>query len=275
MSTEQTPKAVVVIPTYNESGSLGGVLDRTLASGAVIDVLVVDDNSPDGTGDLADGYAERHPSVHVLHRPGKGGLAGAYVAGIQWALERGYDTVVEMDADGSHDPADLPRMLKLSTKFDLVIGSRWVPGGKVVNWPWRRRVLSKGGSWYTRNLFSMGVSDTSGGFRAYKAEVLKNLRLDEIDSRGYCFHVDCLRRTLQAGYHVVEMPITFTERVEGVSKMTGSIILESMMMITRWGVRYRLDSLLHRRTAGHQRSGASVRKLSSTVPLDDEGVYAS
>ena len=236
--------ALVIIPTYDERDNLDMIVSRTLASGAAVDVLVVDDGSPDGTGDLADNWAAREPRVHVMHRTEKAGLGAAYLAGFAWGLERGYDAIVEMDADGSHHPEDLPRLLGLLADDDLVLGSRWVPGGEVENWPLRRELLSRGGSWYTRGALGIRVADTTGGFRAFRASALRRIDLDAVESRGYCFQVDLLWRALQAGLRVVETPITFTERVHGASKMSGSIVRESLTKVTLWGLRRRGRALV-------------------------------
>ncbi|WP_370544869.1 polyprenol monophosphomannose synthase [Frigoribacterium sp. VKM Ac-2530] len=236
--------ALVIIPTYDERDNLDMIVSRTLASGAAVDVLVVDDGSPDGTGALADTWAAREPRVHVMHRTEKAGLGAAYLAGFAWGLERGYDAIVEMDADGSHHPEDLPRMLGLLADDDLVLGSRWVPGGEVENWPLRRELLSRGGSWYTRGALGIRVADTTGGFRAFRASALRRIDLDAVESRGYCFQVDLLWRALQAGLRVVETPITFTERVHGASKMSGSIVRESLTKVTLWGLRRRGRALV-------------------------------
>ena len=236
--------ALVIIPTYDERDNLDMIVSRTLASGAAVDVLVVDDGSPDGTGDLADSWAAREARVHVMHRTEKAGLGAAYLAGFAWGLERGYDAIVEMDADGSHHPEDLPRMLGLLADDDLVLGSRWVPGGEVENWPLRRELLSRGGSWYTCGALGIRVADTTGGFRAFRASALRRIDLDAVESRGYCFQVDLLWRALQAGLRVVETPITFTERVHGASKMSGSIVRESLTKVTLWGLRRRGRALV-------------------------------
>ncbi|HEX5511355.1 MAG TPA: polyprenol monophosphomannose synthase, partial [Actinomycetales bacterium] len=208
------------------------------------DVLVVDDASPDGTGDLADEIAATDPSVHVLHRAGKEGLGAAYVAGFRWGLERGYDVLVEMDADGSHAPEELPDLLDAVTHgADVVLGSRWVTGGAVVNWPRHREVLSRGGNLYTRWVLGIPLHDATGGFRAYRREVLEKIGLDGVASQGYCFQVDLAWRAVQLGYRVVEVPITFVERTQGRSKMTGAIVREALWRVTLWGVRQRLTQL--------------------------------
>ncbi len=230
---------LVIIPTYNESESLPGVITRLRKAVPDAHVLVADDNSPDGTGRLADGLAESDPHIHVLHRPGKQGLGQAYLAGFAWGLERGYDVLVEMDADGSHRPEELPRLLAQIPHSDVVLGSRWVTGGSVVNWPASRRVLSQGGSLYTRLALGIPTRDATGGYRAYRASALNGLDLASVDSNGYCFQIDLLWRALQRGFVVREVPITFVEREAGTSKMSGRIVREALLNVTRWGAAHR------------------------------------
>ena len=254
--------ALVVVPTYEERQNLPIVVGRTLAAtDDDIHLLVVDDASPDGTGDVADALAARHPRVHVLHRAGKEGLGPAYLAGFAWGLERGYDAIVEMDADGSHHPEDLPRLLAQLTDHDLALGSRWVPGGRVENWPARRLLLSHGGNWYTRLALGIDVRDATGGFRAFRADALRRIRLDAVASQGYCFQVDLVWRALQAGLSVIEVPIVFTERVHGVSKMDGAIVFESLRLVAWWGLRRRLragyELLVHHRRLRSVRANSS------------------
>ena len=234
---------LVIIPTYNESESLPGVIARVRESVPDADVLVADDNSPDGTGRLADGLAVSDPHIHVLHRPGKEGLGRAYLAGFAWGLERGYDVLVEMDADGSHRPEELPRLLAQIPHSDVVLGSRWVPGGSVVNWPLSRRVLSQGGSLYTRLALGIPTRDATGGYRAYRASALRELDLATVDSNGYCFQIDLLWRALQRGLVVREVPITFVEREAGTSKMSGRIVREALVNVARWGAGHRLRQI--------------------------------
>ena len=229
-------RVLVVVPTYNERDNLEAILDRLRAAVPDAHVLVVDDSSPDGTGKLADEIAARDECVQVLHRPEKNGLGQAYIAGFRWALGAGYGVVVEMDADGSHAPEELPRLLARLESADLVLGSRWVPGGQVVNWPWPRLALSRGGNLYTRVMLRMPLRDATGGYRAYRTDVLRTLDLDEVASQGYCFQVDLVRRIWQAGYRVVEVPITFAERERGQSKMSGSIVREALWRVTLWGL---------------------------------------
>jgi len=234
---------LVVIPTYNERENLGPIVKRLHAALPKVHVLVVDDGSPDGTGKLADELSEADERVNVMHRTEKAGLGAAYVAGFRWALERDYATIVEMDADGSHGPEDLPRMLEALDDADLVVGSRYVPGGSVVNWPKRRELLSRGGNLYSRVALGVKVNDITAGFRAYRREVLEKLDLDAIASHGYCFQIDLTWRTDEAGFEIVEVPITFTERAIGESKMSGSIVREAVIRVGSWGVKRRWQQL--------------------------------
>jgi dolichol-phosphate mannosyltransferase len=236
-------RVLVVIPTYDEAQTIRSAVDGVRAAVPDADVLVVDDGSPDGTGEIADALAARDGHLHVLHRERKEGLGTAYVAGFRWGLERGYDTLVEMDADGSHRPRDLPVLLSALVHADLVLGSRYVPGGRIVNWPRRREVLSRGGNLYTRLALGVALRDLTGGFRAYRAGALRSLDLSEVSSQGYCFQVDLAWRMVRAGMRVVEVPITFVERVEGTSKMSGAIVREALWQVTRWGVDRRVDRL--------------------------------
>jgi dolichol-phosphate mannosyltransferase len=243
-------RVVIVMPTYNERQNLEIIAGRIREAVPDADLLVVDDNSPDGTGDLADKLAEADPRVQVLHRTEKAGLGRAYVAGFTKALAEGYDLIVEMDADGSHRPEDLPRLLAAEAGADAVIGSRYVPGGTVVNWPVSRQLLSKGANLYTRLMLGVRVKDATGGFRVYRAATLRRIGLDGIQSAGYCFQVDMTLRVLQAGLRVTEVPITFVERELGASKMSRTVILESFTRIAQWGISARL----------HGHSAASVRR---------------
>lgn len=258
---------LVIIPTYDERDSLAATLERLRAAVPDADVLVVDDASPDGTGDLADAFAARDPQISVLHRTGKGGLGAAYVAGFAWGLERGYDVLVEMDADGSHRPEELPLLLDrlgdgagTADGPDLVIGSRWVPGGRVVNWPWYRGLLSRGGNLYTRVVLGIGVRDATAGFRAFRADTLRRIDLGSVESHGYCFQVDMTWRVLGDGGCVAEVPITFVERETGVSKMSRAIVAEALGKVTVWGLRRRADQL-----AGLVRRGSPSRPPTPSV----------
>ncbi|MBC7289803.1 MAG: polyprenol monophosphomannose synthase [Actinotalea sp.] len=246
---------VVVVPTYDEATTLPVTLARLRAAVPAAHVLVVDDDSPDGTGRVADGLAAADRAIDVLHRRGKEGLGSAYVAGFRWALERGARVVVEMDADGSHQPEQLPTLLAAlegPDAPDLVIGSRWVPGGRVVHWPRHREVLSRAGNTYTRLALGMPVRDATAGFRAFRADTLAGLALGDVASQGYCFQVDLAWRVVRAGGTVREVPITFVERTEGQSKMSRAIVREALVRVTVWGVQrhVRLVVAAARRLAG-------------------------
>jgi dolichol-phosphate mannosyltransferase len=231
-------RVLVIMPTYNESESLGRVAGRLLETVAGVDLLVVDDNSPDGTGAIADDLANSDARVHVLHREGRGGLGRAYVAGFDWAIGHGYEVVVEMDADGSHPADRLPAMLdalSAEPRPGLVIGSRWIRGGSVVNWPKRREILSRGANAYARVALGVPARDITAGFRAYPTAVLRTLST-RVDSRGYSFQIEMTLRVFDAGLPIVEVPIEFREREAGVSKMSSSIVFEAMSRVTRWGL---------------------------------------
>jgi dolichol-phosphate mannosyltransferase len=246
--SQEQRSVLVIIPTFNERENLPLIVARLRAAVPDAHALVVDDGSPDGTGAIADSLAEVDERVHVLHRTEKAGLGAAYIAGFRWALERGYGVVVEMDADGSHAPEQLPRLLgRIEAGADLVLGSRYVPGGSVVNWPKRREVLSRGGNIYSRLALGVKLNDITGGYRAYRREVLEALPLDAVASQGYCFQVDLAWRSVQQGFTVVEVPITFTEREIGESKMSGGIVREALLLVTKWGVRNRVNALRGRR----------------------------
>ncbi|MEY3889605.1 MAG: hypothetical protein RLZZ90_882 [Actinomycetota bacterium] len=229
-------KTLVIMPTYNEAASLEASVLAVLKHAPEVDVLVVDDGSPDGTGLLADALASGNARISVLHRSEKLGLGAAYLAGFNWGFERGYSTLVEMDADGSHRAEDLPKLLARAPEAELVIGSRWVDGGAVVNWPWYRKAISKGGTRYADLMLGSKIKDMTAGFRAYDAEFLKTLDLGGVAARGYAFQVEMAWRTQRAGGRVIEVPIVFVERVEGVSKMTTAIVLEALWLVTKWGL---------------------------------------
>ncbi|MFF1571521.1 polyprenol monophosphomannose synthase [Leifsonia sp. NPDC058292] len=248
-------RTLVIIPTYNERENVAPIVARVRAAAPEVEVLVVDDNSPDGTGAIADALAAADPNVRVLHRAGKDGLGAAYREGMRWALQEGYGRIVEMDADGSHKPEQLPRLLAAlrppetaaagdagdatdakATGADVVLGSRWVAGGGVENWPARRRMLSRGGSAYSRIMLGIPARDVTGGYRAFTAEALRRIQFADVESQGYCFQIDMLRRAYDAGLTVAEVPITFVERELGASKMTGGIVAEAMLRVTGWGI---------------------------------------
>jgi dolichol-phosphate mannosyltransferase len=243
-----TAPVLVIIPTYNESENLERIVTRVHTHNPEVHVLVADDNSPDGTGEIADKLAAVDERVHVLHRGGKEGLGAAYLAGFRWGLDAGYAVLVEMDADGSHRPEDLPRLLAaLDAGADLVIGSRYVKGGTVVNWPKSREFLSRGGNTYVRLATGMRLHDATGGYRAFRRATLGGLGLDDVESAGYCFQVDMARRTVRAGFKVAEVPITFVEREFGTSKMSGNIVLEALWRSTVWGFQDRTARLFGRK----------------------------
>ena len=239
MSIDGLGRVVVVIPTYNEAANLAWIVGRLRRAQPDVDVLVVDDQSPDGTGRIADRLAAADPQVEVLHRAAKGGLGGAYLHGFAHALAAGYDVIGEMDADGSHQPEQLSRLLAALDDADLVIGARWVPGGSVVNWPLQRELLSRGGNLYVRLLLGIGVRDATAGYRLFRRTTLEKIDLATVRSTGYVFQTDLVARTLRAGLVVREVPIEFVERVRGESKMSGAVAVESLRKITAWGVRER------------------------------------
>jgi dolichol-phosphate mannosyltransferase len=250
-------RALVVIPTFNERENLADTVARVRASVPEAAVLVVDDASPDGTGALADELAAADAAVQVCHRTAKNGLGAAYLEAFAWALERGFDPIVQLDADGSHLPEELPRLLaaldggSASTssasgvgsvsgpEVDLVIGSRWVSGGSIQNWPRHRELLSKWGSAYARRMLRLDTRDATAGYRVFRAEALRRIRLDDVHTRGYGFQVDMLWHAREAGLTVVEVPVTFIERIRGRSKMSPAIVLEAMVRISWWGIRSR------------------------------------
>lgn len=237
--TSSLERVLVIVPTYDEIDNLEPILARIRAANPTVDILVVDDASPDGTGELADRAAAEDEQVHVLHRAGKEGLGRAYLAGFDWGLARGYEVLVQMDADGSHPPEQLPDLLSALADADVVVGSRYVPGGEVRGWPARRLILSRGGNRYTRIMLRLPVHDATGGFRAFRSDLLRELKLNDISSAGYCFQVELAWRTWRAGYNIVEVPIVFTERVRGQSKMSSSIVREALVRVGWWGLRNR------------------------------------
>ncbi|MEO6470268.1 MAG: polyprenol monophosphomannose synthase [Aeromicrobium sp.] len=228
-------RTLVIIPTYNEAENLTSIVGRVRYNQPQVDILIVDDNSPDGTGEIADKLAVEN-YVHVLHRIGKEGLGVAYLAGFAWGFENDFEILVEMDADGSHLPEQLGDLLAaIEDGADLVLGSRWVPGGKVVNWPKYRELISRGGNLYARLMLGIPLKDATGGYRAFRRTTLEGLNLREVASQGYCFQVDLARRAVEAGFNVVEVPITFVERVRGQSKMSNAIVIEALWRVTVWG----------------------------------------
>ena len=246
-------QTLVIIPTYNESENIERIVERTRTAVPAAQILIADDNSPDGTGKLADSLAAADDHVHVMHRLGKEGLGAAYLAGFEWGISHGYDILVEMDADGSHQPEQLPRLLESLADADVVLGSRWVSGGSVVNWPKSREILSRGGNLWTRIALGIPLKDATGGYRAFRRETLLGLGLDNVASAGYCFQVDLAWRALKAGFRVVEVPITFVEREYGDSKMNQRIVIEALLRTTAWGIAHRANQL---RALGRNRRSA-------------------
>jgi len=236
-------RALVIVPTYNERENIRRIVDSILKQDGRLEVLVVDDGSPDGTGAIADRLAADDTHLHVLHRTEKAGLGAAYLHGFRWALDAGYDVIGEMDADGSHQPEELHRLLDALKSADLVIGSRWVPGGSVVNWPLSREALSRGGNLYVRLLLGIKVRDATAGFRLFRRTTLDKIDLDSVQSTGYVFQTELVTRALRAGLTVAEVPVEFVERVRGASKMSGVVVAESMKMVTRWGLQQRREQL--------------------------------
>jgi dolichol-phosphate mannosyltransferase len=224
-------KTLVIIPTYNEKENACGIVSAVLAQSSSVDVLIVDDGSPDGTGDIVAEMAKTEPRIHLLRRAGKLGLGTAYIAGFKWGLERGYDNLMEMDADFSHDPKEIPNFLKAIEGADIVLGSRYKDGIRVVNWPLKRLALSKGASIYVRVITGLPVMDPTGGFKCFRRQVLEAMKLDQIRSNGYAFQVEMTYQAWLLGFRVVEIPITFADRYAGKSKMSGKIVREALWMI--------------------------------------------
>jgi dolichol-phosphate mannosyltransferase len=233
----------MVVPTYDEADNLAWIVRRLREAQPDVHVLVVDDNSPDGTGKIADELAAADDSVQVLHRTEKGGLGAAYKHGFRVALDQGYDVIGEMDADGSHQPEQLHLLLDALREADLVIGSRWIPGGSVVNWPFRRELLSRGGNLYVRLLLGVSVRDATAGYRLFRRSALEAIDLASVESTGYVFQTDMVTRCLRIGLRVREVPIEFIERVRGDSKMSGQVAAESLRRVTTWGLRERREQL--------------------------------
>jgi len=234
---------LVIVPTYNERDNIEMIVERLFAASPEVHVLIVDDASPDGPGKIAEAISADAPRVDVLHRHGKAGLGAAYIAGFTWGLERGFGVLVEMDADGSHAPEQLPQLVAALDHADLVLGSRWIDGGRVVNWPKSRELLSRGGNIYTRLALGIDLHDATGGYRAYRRVVLDTIDYRAVASEGYCFQVDLVWRAVRAGFRVVEVPITFAERERGDSKMSRSIVREALWRVTEWGVKHRTQQV--------------------------------
>ena len=240
--SQGSPAALVIVPTYDEAENVRAIVRAVLDAVPAAHLLVVDDGSPDGTADIVRSVADDDDRVHLLERSGKLGLGTAYVAGFRWGLERGYPLLVEMDADGSHPADRLPALIdavQTDEQVALSIGSRWVHGGSVVDWPLRREVLSRGANTYARFVLGLDVRDITAGFRVYRADAVARMDLDSVDSKGYCFQVDMTLRVDDLGGRIVEVPIRFRDRVHGVSKMSRSIVVEAMLRVTQWGFQRR------------------------------------
>lgn len=231
--SERSPRALIIIPTYNERENLPLIIEAVFEVMADLHVLVVDDGSPDGTGALADDIAARDPRVYVLHREGKQGLGTAYIAGFRWALERAYPLVFEMDADFSHQPRYIPDFIAQAETADLVLGTRYIPGGGTEGWSWTRQLISRAGNLYARMILWLPFHDLTGGFKCFRREVLETIDLDEVRSTGYAFQIELTYRTVKAGFKVAETPIVFPDRTRGESKMSGSIVREAMINVIR------------------------------------------
>ncbi len=236
-----TPSTLIIVPTYNEIENLPRVVKEIQTYLPSADILVVDDQSPDGTGQLADEMSAQNPKIFVLHRQAKEGLGKAYIAGFKWALARDYELIFEMDADLSHPASALPRFIEAAKTFDVVLGSRWTDGGGVSGWPFKRKLISKGGSLYARSILGVGIKDLTGGFKCFHRRVLEEIGLDQVVTVGYGFQIELTWRALQKGFSVVEIPILFTDRILGKSKMSGAIFMEALALV--WKLRLGLIQL--------------------------------
>lgn len=243
MSIRNLGKVLVVVPTYNERENVVLITNSIRIAEPSVDILVADDNSPDGTGEVADQLAANDSQIKVMHRTEKAGLGAAYLAAFEWAKANGYDVVVEMDADGSHRAEDLTKILNELDDNDVVLGSRWVKHGSVVNWPKSREILSRGGNLYTRIWLGIPIKDATGGFRAYRMTALDKMSIANVESQGYCFQVDMAWRAIRANLRVAEVPITFVERQIGESKMSQAIVKEALWRVTQWGITKRVSDL--------------------------------
>jgi len=234
-------RTVVLIPTYQEAPNITTVITRVRASSPSSSILVIDDGSPDGTADLAEALGRETGQVEVLRRQTKAGLGRAYLAGYAWAIDHGFDVVVDMDADGSHDPATVPALIEaVEDGADLAMGSRWIPGGAIPGWSMHRRMLSRWGNRYAAGVLGFDVRDSTGGFRAYRVSTLRQLELETVRANGYGFQIEMAYRVAQRGGRIVELPIVFRDRVAGTSKMSGSIVVEALVLVTAWAFRDRL-----------------------------------
>ena len=243
MANRDLGSILVIVPTYNERESLPLIVSGIRQAEPKVHILIADDNSPDGTGEVADVLSSKDDGVHVRHRSAKAGLGAAYLDAFGWAKTNGYDVVVEMDADGSHRPQDLTKILDALSDNDVVLGSRWIKNGKVVNWAKSREILSRGGNLYTRMWLGVPIHDATGGFRAYRVSALAVMDINNVESQGYCFQVDMAWRAFKADLRIAEVPITFVERELGESKMDSAIVKEALWRVTQWGIEKRLTDV--------------------------------
>ena len=235
-------KTLIIIPTYKEKENVPKLVPRVLEQDKNVEILFIDDNSPDGTGEIIDKICSENPKVHVIHRSGKLGLGTAYVTGFKWALERDYARVFEMDADFSHDPDDIPRLIEASKQYDLIIGSRFIDGIRIMNWPFKRLLLSMMAMVYVKMITGLKLEDPTSGFKCYNRRVLDGLNLDGIRSNGYSFQIETNYKTRLAGFSIKEIPIIFTERADGISKMNKKIVFEAIWIVYR----LRAHGILHK-----------------------------
>ena len=267
---------LVIVPTYNEAENIVKLLDATRRALPECGILVVDDGSPDGTADLVEEAAESVGNVHVLRRSAKSGLGSAYRAGFRWGLEHGFDACVEMDADFSHDPETLPDLVApLDDGFEVVVGSRYIPGGSIPNWSWHRHLLSWGGNRYASVMLGLGVADSTAGFRVYSASVLRRIDLDRVRAEGYGFQIEMTHRARQAGAKIVEVPIRFVDRVAGESKMSSRIVVEALGLVTLWAFQrlvHRVERLVGRRSPKPAQVGDGQKRDAVDDPFDPAGV---
>jgi dolichol-phosphate mannosyltransferase len=252
-------QALVIVPTYNERDNLPMMAERLMRLTPSVDLLVVDDNSPDGTGQLADGLAAKNPAIHVLHRTQKQGLGRAYCAGFSWALEHGYEFIMEMDGDFSHNPDDVPRFLEAAQNADLVLGSRYLNGIRVINWPLKRLMLSTGAARYVKIITGMPFTDPTGGFKCFRRRALQSIDLSAVHSNGYSFQIEMTHKIWRQGMKVAEVPIIFTDRFQGASKMSGHIVREALLMVWRLLLQNGLRRRPHPKASGtaHPKPAAS------------------
>lgn len=235
-----TSSYLVCIPTYNEKDNISWIINRLFSANPNVEALVIDDNSPDGTAEIVRELQNTNPRLHLLVNLNKSGLGGAYRNGFRWGIEHGFDFLIEMDADGSHQPEQLHKLIENCESHDLVIGSRWVKGGKVLNWPFSRKLLSLGGNLYVRTVLGIPTRDATAGFRIYSANTIQILKILDSNSQGYIFQVDGTYRAIKSGLKVKEVPIDFVERENGVSKMSKTIVIEAISQVTIWAIRHRL-----------------------------------